>query len=98
MSSHKVTFRSIEDFKLVGILSIPDGKAPFPIVVMCHGRDSSKDSESYTTLEKLLIEIGIASFRFDYRGHGESDFEHANLTVTGTIRDISSVIDYLYKN
>lgn len=96
MASEKVFFKSSDGIRLVGVLSIPDGKPPFPTIVICHGYSSSKDSESYTTLEKLLLPIGVVTFRFDYRSHGESQGSWEDLTLGGVKDDIHSAIDYLF--
>lgn len=98
MASQKDTFQSSDGIKLVSVLSIPDGEPPFPAIVICHGYASSKDSESYTTLEKLLLPTGVATFRFDYRSHGESQGSWENLTLGGVKNDIKSAIDYLLTN
>jgi dipeptidyl aminopeptidase/acylaminoacyl peptidase len=98
MASQKVSFQSLDGISLVGIISVPDGKPPFPVIVICHGYSSSKDSESYTTLEKLLIPSGVAVFRFDYRAHGESEGSWEDLTLGGVKADIKSAIDHLLEN
>ncbi|MAH42743.1 alpha/beta hydrolase, partial [archaeon] len=66
----KLTFQNSKGDKLVGILSDSGSKT---IVIMCHGFTSSKESGTYINLEKMLNEKGIATFRFDFYGHGESD-------------------------
>ena len=96
MASEKVFFKSSDGTRLVGILGIPDGKPPFPTIVICHGYSSSKDSESYTTLEKLLLPTGVLTFRFDYRSHGESQGSWEDLTLGGVKDDMKSAIDYLF--
>lgn len=96
MKSEKVFFKSSDGIKLVGILATPDGEPPFPTIVICHGYSSSKDSESYTTLEKLLLPIGVVTLRFDYRSHGESQGSWEDLTLGGVKDDIKSAIDYLF--
>lgn len=63
---------------------------------MCHGRGSSKDSSAYTVLEKILLSQGVASFRFDQRGHGDSRGKFEELTVSGIVDDTTSAIDHLF--
>lgn len=91
----KITFDSFDNLKLVGIFSSPETSSPAPLIVMCHGYSSSKDSKSYTNLEELLIPLGVAVFRFDYRTHGESEGGWEDLTLRGVKEDIKSAISFL---
>ena len=59
------------------------------VVVMCHGYESSKDSP--LTQKKLagdLIERGIAVYRFDFTGHGESEGDLSVLTPLQGLDDL----------
>ncbi len=72
MLAKKITFKTFDGLNLVGVFSLPKTSSPPPTIVMCHGYSSSKDSNSYTKLEELLLPLGVAVFRFDYRAHGEA--------------------------
>ena len=96
MNQKTVSFQSKEGFNLVGVLTTPDGSGPFPVVIMVHGHASSKNSDSYVTLEKLLLPLGVATFRFDYRSHGDSKGDYPKMTESGIISDIRQAIDYLF--
>ena len=52
-------------------LYLPEGRPPFPAVILCHGLTSSK--ENYADLAKFLQGQGFVALAFDCRGHGESD-------------------------
>ncbi|MBU1697599.1 MAG: lysophospholipase, partial [Proteobacteria bacterium] len=69
-SSHNIEFISRE-FSLKGILHLPGVKNP-PLIVGSHGLEGSKESAKQKILSKLLVRNGIAFFRFDHRGCGES--------------------------
>ena len=58
-------------FILRGCLHLPDVPSP-PLVVGSHGLEGSMDSAKQTVLSRLLPENGIAFFRFDHRGCGQS--------------------------
>lgn len=58
-------------FLLKGILHLPGVKNP-PLVVGSHGLEGSKESAKQKVLSRLLVQNGIAFFRFDHRGCGES--------------------------
>jgi alpha-beta hydrolase superfamily lysophospholipase len=69
-NTHNIKFTSM-GFTLTGVLHLPDTINP-PLVVGSHGLEGSKDSAKQRILSKILAENGIAFFRFDHRGCGES--------------------------
>jgi dipeptidyl aminopeptidase/acylaminoacyl peptidase len=70
----RVEFTS-EDQRLVGVLHLPrrGRMGGSGIVITCHGLMSSKDSQKYLEIAKLLSSTGFAVLRFDFRGSGESE-------------------------
>ncbi|MCP4023634.1 MAG: damage-inducible protein CinA, partial [Desulfobacteraceae bacterium] len=50
---------------------MPDIENP-PFVVGSHGLEGSKESAKQKVLSRILPENGIAFFRFDHRGCGQS--------------------------
>ena len=65
-----IQFRS-EDFLLKGNLHRPAVARP-PFIIGSHGLLSDKDSPKQIALAKLCNQHGMAFFRFDHRGCGES--------------------------
>jgi alpha-beta hydrolase superfamily lysophospholipase len=57
--------------RLHGVLHAPDRPAP-PFVIGSHGLFSGADSPKQVRLAETLVEKGIAFFRFDHRGCGQS--------------------------
>jgi pimeloyl-ACP methyl ester carboxylesterase len=53
------------------------------LVLLCHGFLSNKNSMTNKTLTARFLAEGIATFRFDFFGQGESQgpFEHITLTI-----------------
>lgn len=63
-----------------GIIALPDGEGPFPGVVMCHPHPlmgGNMDNNVVTAVTFGLAAAGIASLRFNFRGVGSSQGEHA---------------------
>lgn len=60
-----------QGFLLKGVLHLPAKKNP-PLVVGSHGLEGSKNSAKQKILSTRLVQHGIAFFRFDHRGCGES--------------------------
>ena len=69
-SAHHIELNS-RGFLLKGILHLPGVKNP-ALVVGSHGLEGSKASAKQKVLSRLLVRNGIAFFRFDHRGCGES--------------------------
>jgi hypothetical protein len=70
--------------KVAAILAIPEQPTD-RIVVLCHGFLSHKNSTTNTTLTRLLTDKGIATFRFDFCGMGESAGPFEDITVAAAV-------------
>jgi len=71
MMEKKVSFNSVGT-KLVGVLNMPEGPGPHPLVVMAGGWCYVKEIVMPTYAAEFA-KIGCATLRFDYRGFGESE-------------------------
>lgn len=82
--------------KLKAILEIPEIKNndKCPLVILMHGFMSCKNDQLITTIANELKTKGIASIRFDFNGHGESDGEFVNMTVLLEVKDALAVFEY----
>ena len=63
-----------------GIIALPDGDGPFPGVVMCHPHPlmgGNMDNNVVVAVTFGLADAGVASLRFNFRGVGNSQGEHA---------------------
>ena len=61
----------VEGCILKGVLHLPETNAP-PLVIGSHGLEGSKTSAKQMVLSRLLPANGVAFFRFDHRGCGDS--------------------------
>ena len=80
--------------KLSAVLQTPDAQKNFPLVIICHGFTGNKDSLLLTSLADDLEARGIASIRFDFNGHGQSDGSFQDMTVLNEIEDAKKVFEY----
>jgi len=62
-----------------------------PMVVLCHGFGGNKEAELLTMMADSLQAEGIASVRFDFNAHGESDGQFEDMTVPNEIDDAKCV-------
>jgi dipeptidyl aminopeptidase/acylaminoacyl peptidase len=64
-----------EGSQLVGIVRLPNGPGPHPVMIMIPGLDSAK--EEFRSTEDLFLERGIATFSVDGPGQGEAEYDLA---------------------
>ncbi len=87
------TFQS-GPFELVYSVSLPDGPGPHPGVLFCHGFTGHRieSRRMYSRLARRLAAAGIASFRFDHRGCGDSEGDFSDFTPTGMLEDLDAAL------
>jgi len=69
-------------------------KAPLAVLYL-HGFGSRQDGEKATFFRRRTVESGWAFCSFDFRGHGESDGELRDLTLSRNLEDIAAVRAWL---
>lgn len=89
-----LTFTDPDGHNISGILARPEKKTD-RIAVFCHGFLSNKNSKTNKTLTDLLVPQGIATFRFDFFGQGESDGPFENITVTTALQQALAALDFV---
>ncbi|MBR6978664.1 MAG: alpha/beta fold hydrolase [Prevotella sp.] len=66
-----------------------------PMVMLCHGFSGRKDGPMFELIADSLMQHGIASIRFDFNGHGESEGDFVDMTVPNEIEDAQKVYEYV---
>lgn len=89
--------------KIFGILHIPKIQQTLtPAVLICHGLAGHKTGRYrlYVELAQELSKAGIAAFRFDFRGSGDSEGDFSEITVNSQISDAIKALEFLgnYRN
>ena len=80
--------------KLSAVIQKPEGDK-MPMVMLLHGFTGNKNNRPLTDTADLLEKNGIASIRFDFNGHGDSDGDFVNMTVLNEIEDARKVFEYV---
>lgn len=81
--------------KLAAILQTPSKKKNYPLVMILHGFNASKDMPLLVELSQKLNKKGIATVRFDYNGHGQSEGSFLDMTALNEIEDTKKVYEYV---
>jgi len=89
---NKITFQSQDGLTLVGVWHMPKMKTSTAII-LAHGITVDKDEDGiFIKLAQTLEKNGYAVFRFDFRGHGESEGKSIDLTIAGEILDLKAAV------
>ena len=81
--------------RLSAYLQKPRADYRGPIAVLMHGFMANKKLEPLKSIANELESRGIASLRFDFDGHGESEGRFRDMTVLTELDDARHVIDYV---
>ena len=95
MKETRVSFPSGE-LSLEGILAIPEGVGPFPAVIVCHPHPlygGSMDNNVVYSLSETLSQASFVSFKFNFRGVGESQGEFGQ--GIGEQKDVEAAISFI---
>jgi len=84
-----------EGLRLFGMLHIPAGKKPAPCVVLLHGYTGDRVGEHFIFVKaaRELARSGMAAFRFDFRGSGESQGDFKDISIETEISDALMALD-----
>lgn len=94
MIEEDVVFKTSRGLKLSGALLSPDEKT-HDIVIFAHGTGSDKSSPRNRGIAENLLKSGIASFLFDFTGHGTSDGVPEQSTQDQQFDDLISALDWV---
>lgn len=98
----EVTFENAKDkITLAGILTLPQGKGPFPAVILISGSGPQNRDEElfghkpFLVLSDYLTRRGVAVLRFDDRGTGKSTGNFNDATTADFASDVMAALAYL---
>ena len=83
--------------KIFGIVHRPFSESPVPAVLFCPGFAGNKSGKFrlFVRLAQDLAQMGIAVFRFDYRGAGDSEGDFENITIESQVSDALCCLKFL---
>lgn len=94
---NKITFTTKDGLRLGAVWQLPRLQTD-KVVILAHGITDNKDEQgNFVSLAKSLNDEGIAVFRFDFRGHGESEGKSVDMTLRGEIQDLEAAVNEVKK-
>lgn len=87
--------RALDGLRLAGTLVTPGSAAERAVILVHGGGVTREEGGFFTRLAAGLGEAGVASLRCDLRGHGESEGEQHETTLSAHLNDIRATIDHI---
>jgi len=89
-----IWFQNSRGQKLEGDLHLPEGKGPFPVIIMNNGlAGRGKEAEERIGHADYFAQNGFLTARYNFCGHGKSQGKFTEFTVGQAIDDCQSVIN-----
>jgi len=97
MERKRLEFPGAFGTDLVGRLERPDAASgePAAYALFAHCFTCSKDLKAAVRISRTLVERGIAVFRFDFTGIGESTGDFADTDFSSNLDDLEAAADFL---
>lgn len=92
VQSSDTTLRSLDGLRLAGTLVTPSEPTDRAVVLVHGGGVTREEGGYFGRLATGLAEAGVASLRFDLRGHGESEGRQEDLTLSAILNDIDTAL------
>jgi len=91
--SQKKIYYDSDGVELCGIFHKFQGEKVKGNILLVHGIINDKDEDgNFTKLAKKFSKLGYNAFRFDFRGHGDSEGNSEDVTVKGELNDLENSI------
>jgi dienelactone hydrolase len=92
-STYLISYPS-DGLRITGMLNLPAGEGPFPVIVMNHGfypRSEYSSGDGSQRAAEYLTQRGYITISSDYRTWGGSDFD-ASFFHTGLVTDVMNLL------
>jgi putative redox protein len=93
----KIKFKNNQGQNLAALLELPNEK-PLGYAIFAHCFTCNKNLTAVRNIGRALTSKGIAVFRFDFTGLGESEGEFEDTNFTSNVDDLIAAADYLKTN
>ncbi len=83
--------------RLSAVIQTPDNVSQYPLVMILHGFSVNKDMMLFRQIADDLEKKNIASVRFDFNAHGESEGDFQDMNILNELEDAKKVYEYVRK-
>jgi len=98
MHSERITFANTRGELLAGRLDLPLSDPPVAYALYAHCFTCSKNLRAIGRISRELALHGIATFRFDFTGLGDSEGDFSRTNFTTSVEDLRLAAQYLADN
>ncbi|KPM50379.1 alpha/beta hydrolase [Frankia sp. R43] len=97
MAVHETTMsmRTLDGLQLAGTFAFPNSAVDQAVVLVHGGGVTREEGGFFTRLAAGLVDAGVASLRFDLRGHGASDGRQEETTLASHLNDMHTALAHL---
>lgn len=95
MQHRKVNFQNAEGLSLSARLDFPIDNRPCAYVLFAHCFTGSKNFKAVDAISEGLTKEGMAVFRFDFTGLGQSEGDFADTNFSSNLSDLEAAYAYL---
>ncbi|HAH49921.1 MAG TPA: osmotically inducible protein OsmC [Balneola sp.] len=96
METKKIEFEGSTGEKLSAKIDLPKSETK-AYALFAHCFTCSKDLKAVGNITKALADIGIATFRFDFTGLGQSEGDFADTNFSSNVDDLVKAYEYMDK-
>ena len=98
MQSQTISFHNKDGIKLAGKLDLPLAGKPKAFVLFAHCFTCSKNLISVDNISRAITQSGMAVFRFDFTGLGQSEGDFADANFSSNLEDLKNAYSFLEAN
>jgi putative redox protein len=95
MPFERLVFESTEGQRLAARLDLPDDRQPRAYALFAHCFTCNKNFKAIANISRAMTERGVAVFRFDFTGLGESEGDFANTNFSSNVADLVAAAEFL---
>ncbi len=97
MKSLRIKFLNKKGQYLAARLDLPVDQEPRACAIFAHCFTCNKDFNAVKNISLALTQEGVAVFRFDFTGLGQSEGEFADTNFSSNIEDLMAAADFMSK-
>jgi putative redox protein len=98
MQFKKIEFKNAAGQKLAARLDLPAEADPIAYALFAHCFTCSKNIKAAAHISRALTAKGIAVFRFDFTGLGESEGDFGDTNFSSNVEDLVTAAEFMTQN